>query len=234
MNPLPFPVPKDLAEAARIQKEMRERVIVAGDPAPVRYVAGLDASHPTRFSRQQGLSVAVAVLWDRQEQRVVEVAQAVLDAEKLFPYVPGFLSFREAPSYLAAVARLSRPPELLLVDGQGIAHPRGLGIAAHLGVHLDLPAIGVAKSLLYGKPQGQLPAEAGSAIPLLDRCGQPMGYVYRSRTGVQPLYVSPGHRVGLVESLEFVRSLPTKVRLPEPLRIAHIEAGKARRRSAEG
>lgn len=234
MNLPPFPTPKDLPKAAHIQKELRERVKVAGDPAAVRYVATLDASHPTRFSRQQGLSVAVAVLWDRQENRVAEVARATLDADTLFPYVPGFLSFREAPSYLAAIAKLSQPPELLLVDGQGIAHPRGLGIAAHLGVHLDLPAIGVAKSLLYGKPQGELPPQAGSAIPLLDRRGQPIGYVYRSRTGVQPLYVSPGHRVGVAESLEFVRSLPTKVRLPEPLRIAHIAAGEARRASAEG
>ncbi|PZA07106.1 MULTISPECIES: endonuclease V [unclassified Meiothermus] len=230
----PFPRPGDLAQATRIQKELRGRVVLAGDPVELRYLAALDASHPTRFSRRQGLSVAVAVLWDRQAQQVVEVAQALLDADTLFPYVPGFLSFREAPSYLAALAKLSRPPELLLVDGQGIAHPRGLGIAAHLGVYLDLPAIGVAKSLLYGKPQGQLPPEAGSAVLLLDPRGQPIGYAYRSRTGVKPLYVSPGHRVGLAESLEFVRSLPTRSRLPEPLRIAHIEAGKARRRGAEG
>lgn len=234
MNLPPFPTPNDLSEAARIQNELRQRVKVAGDPARVRYLAALDASHPTRFSRQPGPSVAVAVLWDRRENRVVEVAQARLDADGLFPYVPGFLSFREAPSYLAALARLSRPPELLLVDGQGIAHPRGLGIAAHLGVHLDLPAIGVAKSLLYGRPQGELPPQAGSAIPLLDRRGQPIGYVYRSRTGTRPLYLSPGHRVGLAESLELVRSLPTKFRLLEPLRTAHLEAGGARRASAGG
>ena len=224
----PFPQPQNTSEAAAIQKALRDKVLLEGNPEGVRYFAALDASHPTRFSRVKGHSVAAAVLWDRQEQKVAEVATAWVDEAGLFPYVPGFLSFREAPVYIAALANLSRPPELLLVDGQGVAHPRGLGIAAHLGVHLGIPAIGVAKTLLYGKPESELPAEAGSAVRLLGR-GEQVGWVYRSRSKVQPLYVSPGYRVGMEEALAFVRALPTRTRLPEPLRQAHIHAGEARR-----
>lgn len=224
-----FIVPGSVNEAARIQRSLGETVVLQGDPSGVRFLAALDASHPTRFSPQQEASVAAAVLWDRAAGRVVEVATASVDEASLFPYVPGFLSFREAPSYLAALAKLAVQPELLLVDGQGVAHPRGLGIASHLGVHLDLPSIGVAKSLLYGQLEGELPEEAGSAVRLVAR-GQQIGWVYRSRAKVQPLYVSPGHRVGMAESLEFVRSLGGKTRLLEPLRQAHLEAGEARRR----
>jgi deoxyribonuclease V len=230
---LSFPRPADVREAAEIQRALRGRVILQGDPYGVRYLAALDASHPTRFSRVRGPSVAVALLWDRAEGRVVEVVSASVPEDELFPYVPGFLSFREAPGYLAALGRLSRPPELLLVDGMGIAHPRAFGIAAHLGVHLDLPSIGVGKSLLYGQPEAELPQEAGSAVRLLGREG-PVGWLLRSRKGVRPLVVSPGHRVGMEESLEFVRSLLGKTRLLEPLRQAHIHAGEARRRLGLG
>jgi len=224
----PFPLPKDLEEAAAIQKALRENVVLRGDPSQFRYIAALDASHPTRFSRVKGYSVAAVVLWDRREERVAEVATASLEESKLFPYISGFLSFREIPGYLAALAKLSVQPELLLVDGQGIAHPRGLGIAAHLGVHLDMPAIGVAKTLLYGKPQSDLPPEAGSVVGLVSKARQ-IGWVYRSITRVQPLFISPGHQVGMQEALDFVCSLPTLTRLPEPLKQAHIEAAEARR-----
>lgn len=224
----PFPQPETVSQAAAIQRALRSQVVLEGDLGGVRYLAALDASHPTRFSRVKGASAAAAVLWDRQSQSVVEVATASVEEEGLFPYVPGFLSFREAPAYIAALANLSRQPQMLLVDGQGVAHPRGLGIAAHLGVHLDLPSIGVAKTLLYGKPEAELPLEAGSAVRLLGR-GEQVGWVYRSRGKVQPLYVSPGHRVGMAEALALVRSLPTPTRLPEPLRQAHIRAGEARR-----
>lgn len=111
---------------------------------------------------------------------------------------------------------LPETPEALLVDGQGIAHPRGLGIASHLGVHLNLPSIGVAKSLLFGRLERPLPREAGSAVRLLAPDGRPIGYAYRSRTGVKPLYVSPGHRVGLEEALDFVRSFPPATAFPSP------------------
>ncbi|MCL5964339.1 MAG: endonuclease V [Deinococcus sp.] len=220
----PFSIPLSLAGATEIQQELRKRVVVSGDVSKVRYLAALDASH-----KRGGPLVAAAVLWDLAEEHVLEAGHGVIRQEELFPYVPGYLSFREAPAYIQALSVLARRPDLLLVDGQGIAHPRGLGIAAHLGVHLNIPAIGVAKSLLYGKPAGELEACAGSSVELIAHTGQVMGHVYRSRSGVRPLYVSPGHKVGLSEALEFVRALPTRTRLPEPLREAHKEAGRARR-----
>ncbi len=223
-----FARPSSLQEAAALQRALAQAVVLVGNPCKARYIGALDASHPTRFSRQKGPSVAVAVLWDRQAQRALEVATAQMDEAELFPYIPGYLSFREAPLYLAALARLSRLPEVLLVDGQGIAHPRRLGIAAHLGVHLNLPTIGVAKTLLFGRPESPLPLEAGSAVRLLDGETQ-IGWLFRSRSGVRPLVISPGHRVGMEESLAFMRSLMGKTRLPEPLRQAHLHAGLQRR-----
>ncbi len=227
-----FPKPNNLPEAARLQRALAAKVVLQGSLEGLRYIAALDASHPTRFAQGSGVSVAAVVLWDCALGQPLQVAIAQIDESALFPYVPGFLSFREAPLYLAALAQLAQPPQALLVDGQGIAHPRGLGIAAHLGVHLDIPAIGVAKTLLLGRPEGDLPKEAGSVIRLMNENVQ-IGWVYRSRTGVRPLFISPGHRVGMEESLAFVRSLGGKTRLPEPLRLAHLAAGEARRKGQQ-
>jgi deoxyribonuclease V len=220
-----FPKPRDLKEAQDLQRLLAQRLILQGE-VEARWLAALDASHPPRGAK--GISVAAVVLWDHEAQRVAEVATAALPEEELMPYRSGFLSFREVPLYLAALRKLAQIPELLLVDGQGIAHPRRLGIAAHLGLHLDLPSIGVAKSLLYGVPEGELPREAGSAIPLKAQ-GELLGWVYRSRSGVRPLILSPGHRIGCAEVLHWIQSLPSPTRLPEPLREAHRQAGLARR-----
>lgn len=219
----PFPKPESLEAAMALQRALAKRVVLEGSLEGVKRIAALDASH-----RKGKPLVAVAVLYYLGKGPLF-VGQGRVPEAELFPYVPGLLSFREAPAYLEALKALPEAPEALLVDGQGIAHPRGLGIASHLGVHLDLPSIGVAKSLLYGRPEAPLPQEAGSAVRLLSPQGHPLGYVYRSRTGVQPLYVSPGHRVGLEEALAFVKALPTRYRLPEPLRLAHLEAGRALR-----
>lgn len=227
----PFPQPADIREATELQKKLREEAVLEGDISQVHLFAALDASHPTTFSKVQGASVAAAVLWDKQENKALEIATASVDEATLFPYVPGFLSFRESPSYLAALANLSQMPELLLVDGQGIAHPRGLGIASHLGVHLDMPSIGVAKTLFYGKPEGELGDGTGSTVRLMADSKQ-VGWVLRSKDKVKPLYVSPGHKVSMDDALEFVRSIPGKVRLPEPLRQAHVASGDARRADA--
>ncbi|AEV16852.1 Endonuclease V [Thermus sp. CCB_US3_UF1] len=217
----PFPRPESLEAARALQEALAQRVILEGSLEGVRLLAALDAAH----KRGKPL-VAVAVLY-HLEKGPLGLGRGLVPEEALFPYIPGFLSFREAPAYLEALRALPEAPEVLLVDGQGIAHPRGLGIASHLGVHLDLPSLGVAKSLLFGRPEAPLPQEAGQAVRLLSPEGRPLGYAYRSRTGVKPLYVSPGHRVGLEEALALVRRLPTRFRLPEPLRLAHLEAGKA-------
>ena len=223
-----FPKPQNLDEARRLQGELAARVELAGDLKDVRILAALDAS-----MTQHGPIIAAAVLWDVEAQKIREVGLAAVDQEEVFPYISGFLSFREAPAYLAALAELSKQPGLLLVDGQGIAHPRGLGIAAHLGVHLDVPSIGVAKSRLYGKAVRELDEEVGSAVRLEAKREQ-IGWVYRSRTAVNPLYLSPGHRVGMQSALDFVRDLPGKTKLPEPLRQAHNWAGKARKEGLRG
>lgn len=223
-----FPTPRNLQEATAIQRDLAARVELTGDLSHVRILAALDAS----YKRDEAL-VAAAVLWDCEAQVVRQVGFGAVDPDEVFPYVPGYLSFREAPAYLEALSNLSETPDLLLVDGQGVAHPRGLGIAAHLGVHLNLPSLGVAKSLLYGKPEGVLPEEAGSAVPLVAK-GAQIGWVYRSRASVNPLYLSPGHRLGFDAGLGFVRALPGRTKLPEPLREAHVWAGKARKEGLRG
>lgn len=223
-----FPKPKNVDEARRVQKELAARVSLEGDLDHVRTLAALDAS-----MTQDGPIIAAAVLWDVAAQEVREVGVAAVDQAEVFPYISGFLSFREAPAYLGALGELSIQPDLLLVDGQGIAHPRGLGIAAHLGVHLDTPSIGVAKSRLYGKAAGELDEKVGHAVAL-EAKGEQLGWVYRSRTNVKPLYLSPGHRVDMQNVLDFVRALPGKTKLPEPLRQAHNWAGKARKEGLRG
>ncbi len=223
-----FPTPRNLQEATAIQRDLAARVSLTGDLSHVRTLAALDAS----YKRDEAL-VAAAVLWDCEAQEVREVGFGAVDPDDVFPYVPGYLSFREAPAYLGALSNLSATPDLLLVDGQGGAHPRGLGIAAHLGVHLDLPSLGVAKSLLYGKPAAELSDEAGNAVSLVAK-GAQVGWVYRSRKNVNPLYLSPGHRVGFDAGLAFVRALPGRTKLPEPLHQAHVWAGRARKEGLRG
>ncbi|WP_287416438.1 endonuclease V [Oceanithermus sp.] len=233
MKPPPFPRPLDLAAAGALQRELAARVELAGSWAGVRRLAALDAS-----IRRGGALVAAAVLWDVAAARALAVGIARVPADEVFPYVPGYLSFREAPVYLAALETLGADPDALLVDGQGIAHPRGLGIAAHLGVHTGLSSLGVAKSRLFGEAVGALAEAAGSAVPLCAEdapvgtpCarGRQVGWVVRTRARVKPVYVSPGHRIGMNEALEAVLALPRATKLPEPLRQAHLWAGRARR-----
>jgi deoxyribonuclease V len=146
-----------------------------------------------------------------------------------FPYVPGLLSFREGPAVLAALAGLASHPDLLLFDGQGIAHPRRLGIAAHMGVLLDRPSIGVAKSRLTGEADLTALGEAkGSRVPLLEG-DERLGMVLRSRDRVRPLYVSPGHRVTVDEAADWALACCTRYRLPEPTRLADKAADRCKR-----
>jgi deoxyribonuclease V len=135
-----------------------------------------------------------------------------------FPYVPGFLSFREIPAVLDALEKIKTTPDIILCDGQGIAHPRGLGIACHLGLLIDMPTIGVAKSRLVGKYE-ELPEAKGSTQPLIYN-GETVGVVLRSRTGVKPLYISSGHRISLPTAIDYVLRCTPKYRLPETTRIA--------------
>lgn len=204
--------PADPARAMALQRQLARAVERVDRLGPVRRVAGVDVHYAPRL----GLMWAAAVLLDAA---TLELEASVLACAPLtFPYVPGLLSFREAPAALRALALLVPAPDLLLVDGQGIAHPRRLGIAAHIGVLLDLPTIGVAKSRLCGS-YSEPSAAAGSWTPLRDGA-EVIGAVVRTRTNTRPVFVSIGHRVALESAIGWTLRLCRGYRLPEPLRLA--------------
>ena len=213
--------PWDLsAEAAvRLQRRLARQLVLRPSGRQPELVAGADAAY-------EGDRVwAAAVLMRLPELEVVEEAVACQPVR--FPYVPGLLSFREGPALLAALQSLSQRPQAVLFDGQGIAHPRGLGIAAHLGLWLDLPSAGCAKSRLWGHYR-EPPPEVGSWTPLRHG-GRVVGAVLRTRPGVKPVFVSPGHRMDLMEALRLVQRCCRGYRLPEPVRRAHLLAERAKR-----
>ncbi len=204
--------PRNYHEAVAWQEARRGAVRIEPLPHSPRWVGGADASYDRAERRVYG---AIAVL---TYPDLILVEEAFMDGPCPFPYIPGLLSFREAPIILEVWKQLNHRPEVLLVDGQGIAHPRGLGIASHLVLLLDVPTIGVAKSKLVG--EGEEPeTEAGAASPLFWH-GQVVGWILRTRTEIQPLYVSPGHRVSLTDCRDIALGCVKKYRLPEPLRRA--------------
>ncbi len=204
--------PKTYQEAVAIQEELRHRVRLTPLPRPPRLIAGADAIGDREDRRLFG---AVAV-YSYPDLELLEEAQAA--AECPFPYRTGLLSFREVPILAAAFRRLRQRPEVLLVDGQGIAHPRGLGLASHLGLVLETATIGVAKSRLVG--EGAEPgAEAGAASPLIYQ-GRQVGLILRTQTGKKPLYLSPGYRITLEESRAITLGCVAVYRIPLPLRQA--------------
>ncbi len=217
--------PQTLAAARACQERLRPLVSLQPLPGPLRLIAGVDAAYEKGAGRLFG--AAVLLSWpDLTLVEVTGVAAAVP-----FPYIPGFLSFREAPVLGAAVLKLSQRPDVILVDGQGIAHPQGLGLASHLGLLLQLPTIGCAKSRLWGE-SGELGREQGSACPLRSN-GRQVGWVIRSRTGCRPVFVSPGHLVSLEESLTIVQSCLGPFRLPIPAREAHLWSNRWRRHGVD-
>jgi deoxyribonuclease V len=204
-------------EAVALQRELAARVVAAGDaPREPFLAAGCDAAGSGRWARRDERITACVIVLRVPGGEVVDRAWARGPAP--FPYVPGLLSFREAPLYLEAFAKLSVRPDLLICDGQGIAHPRGLGLASHLGVVLDLPSVGAAKSRLIGAHRAPGRSRGGST--LLTHRGRAIGRVLRTRTGVRPLFVSPGHRIGIDAAASVVLLLATRHRLPEPTRLA--------------
>ncbi len=196
-----------------MQRELATHVSVADSFGEVRTVAGVDVG----FEQDNTITLAAVAVLDFPSLMLQEYA--IAREPTRFPYIPGLLSFREVPAVLAALEKLSALPDMLLCDGQGIAHPRRLGIASHIGVLLDLPTIGVAKSRLVG--QHDEPGEQkGAWEPLIDH-GDTIGCVLRSRSRVKPLYISPGHRVGLDSARQWVMACLTRYRLPETTRWAH-------------
>ncbi len=209
--------PTTFEEALAIQQQLRAQVVTHDDFGEIQTVAGVDAGYEEDAAGVgQGVARAAIVVLEFPSLRPLDYAIARRPTN--FPYVPGFLSFRETPAVLAALDELRIRPDLLICDGQGIAHPRRFGIACHIGLLSDLPAIGCAKSLLTGR-YGALPDERGATVPLVHH-GEQIGVALRSRAGTKPLFISIGHRVSLDSAVRIVMACTTKYRLPETTRAA--------------
>ncbi|HCB50851.1 MAG TPA: deoxyribonuclease V [Chloroflexi bacterium] len=208
-------------EAIAIQERLRPAVIDQDKLGRVRYVAGLDIG----FQEKNTITRAAVAVLTYPDLQLVE--HIVDHRPTSFPYVPGLLSFREAPAALDALAKLEIRPDLLLCDGQGLAHPRRFGLACHIGLLADIPAVGVAKTRLIGQHEPVLESR-GSWQPLWHE-GEMVGAVLRTRTNVKPVYVSIGHRISLETAIEYVMACTPKYRLPETTRWAHrLASGQVR------
>jgi deoxyribonuclease V len=218
--PLAIYHPWDLSieEAMALQPKLAEKVLdqTTFDPATLETVAGVDVSFRNK------IAYAAVVVLSYPDLRPID--RAVGRTPAVFPYVPGLLTFREGPSVLQALERLTTWPDLLIFDGHGVAHPRRIGLAAHIGVILDHPSIGCAKSRLIGthdEPGGAV----GNWVPLTDK-GEIIGAVVRTRAKVKPLFISTGHRVDLATAIAVVLTCTRGYRLPETTRLAHKLAGE--------
>jgi len=210
-----FSHPWDLTprEAVALQRELAPRVLRTGRLDAVHCVAGVDVGY------EQGGTVTRAAVAVLNFPGLGLREQVVARAPTRFPYVPGLLSFREIPAVLKAFATLESTPDLVLCDGQGLAHPRRFGLACHMGVLLDVPTIGAAKSRLLGE-HAEVPPQRGAWVPLMDM-GEVIGAVLRTRTNTRPLFVSIGHALDLEEAIHWTLACTPRYRLPETTRAAH-------------
>ena len=206
--------------AVEIQRELAGRAIRSGRVPRLRLVAGADLA----FSPDKSECIAGVVVWDARAREITE--QHVVRRRVGFPYVPGLLSFREAPAIVAVLRKLTCEPDAFIFDGQGLAHPRRFGLACHVGVLIDRPSLGCAKSLLVGTCDQPDP-ERGSTTPL-EHNGERVGMAVRTRDRVKPVYVSIGHRLSLDTAVEIVLTCATGYRLPEPTRLADKLVGRER------
>lgn len=223
-RPAQFPEVGSIEEARALQLRLCAAVEQEDRLGPVRRVAGLDVS----YDRGDSTLFAAAVVLDARSLEVVDVSRASRRAS--FPYVPGYLSFREIPPVLEAFAALQARPDLVICDGQGRAHPRRFGLACHFGVTADVPTIGCAKSRLIGTHR--MPAQKRSRRCRLLDGDEVIGSVLRTRDGVQPVYVSVGHRVCLDTAIRWILRLTPCYRLPEPIRAAHAEVNRLRKENS--
>jgi deoxyribonuclease V len=202
----------NIARAIRIQEKLASRLVLEWEGGPVRLVAGADFGYDLD---EQRIGAAIVVM-TFPELEIVEVARAVRPLR--IPYIPGFLSFREGPAFCSAFAKLHRRPDLILLDGNGIAHPRRMGLASHVGVMLDIATIGCAKTAFFPfSPPGR---EKGAFTHYKNKKNERVGFCLRTRSGVKPVFASPGHRVDFRLTKKIVLDC-AKFRLPEPLREAH-------------
>lgn len=212
-----------LKEAASLQNQLRSNLqnyFPYKSIDQIRYLAGADISY-NRFS---SIAYGAFVILDFKTGQVIEEATAC--AEMLFPYVPGFLSFREIPVLLAAWKKVQNPPDLVFVDGHGIAHPRRMGIAAHLGLFIEKPTIGCGKTLLFGKYSE--PAKEKGSFSYIKDHDEIIGAAVRTKIRVSPMFISPGHMMDLENAILLTNTFVKSYRLPEPTRLAHLLANKAR------
>jgi deoxyribonuclease V len=210
-------------EAVELQKSLRERVRLEAPHRAVELIAGADIS----FNKFEPTVYAGIVVLRLPSLEVVEEAGVI--SETRFPYVPGLLSFRETPSVLEAWSKLRTEPDAIVLDGQGIAHPRRFGIASHLGLLTNRPALGCAKSILVGRHE-ELGEERGSRAPLVDpKRGDTVGYAVRTKRRVQPVYVSPSHLIDFDSAVELMLACDGGYRVPEPTRRAHLLVNALRR-----
>ncbi|NOX20458.1 MAG: deoxyribonuclease V [Nitrospirae bacterium] len=201
--------PEILSEAKRVQTELKKKVKIRKLLSPPKIIAGADAIFYKDYT------ISAVVVMEYPSLKVIEEASHTV--KTTFPYIPGYLSFREGPAIVTAFEKLRHKPDVILFDGQGIAHPQGLGIASHLGIVLNIPSIGCAKSKLVG--DFQMPSPKKGAWSTLKYKGRTIGAVLRTRTGVKPVFVSPGHLITLDEAVEIVLRC-SHYRIPEPIRVA--------------
>jgi len=216
----------DYRQAVDLQRRLATRLdLVTPLPEPLRTVAGVDVS----YEKHGDLFFAGVVVLSFPTLQPLEEAVAV--ARVSFPYIPGLLSFRELPVLLDALRSLRTVPDVVLVDGQGIAHPRRFGIASHLGLWIERPTVGCAKSRLCGEhpPPGR---RRGDRVPLTLE-GETVGTVLTTRDGVKPLYISPGHRIDVDAAAALALACTGRYRMPEPTRLAHLLTNRLRREAAE-
>lgn len=213
--------PGDRGEAVKIQHQFRNRVVVDGSLEDVRTVAGVD----TALDQLADILYAAVSLYSFPELEPLE--RATTSAAAVFPYIPGLHAFREGPVIINALSRLRTVPDLVIFAAHGIAHPRRFGMASHLGLILDIPSIGCARKILVGE-HAVVGDRKGDSVPLMLHNTR-VGAVYRSRAGVKPIFISPGHRCGIDDAVGIVAACLGEYRIPEPLRAAHRLANKLKR-----
>lgn len=210
-------------KAIEIQKNLRNRLILRKHFGKITVIAGADVA----FSKKEDKAFGAVVVLSYPELKVLEEAISCVSLK--FPYVPGLLTFREAGSLLKCFEKIKHKPDVIIFDGQGIAHQRGMGLASHMGLILNKPTIGCAKSRLIGRCK-QPPKKKGAYTLLKSKKGDSIGACLRTRDGVKPVFVSPGHRVDLESSIKIVKECATKYRIPEPTRLADQLAARQKKR----
>jgi len=204
-----------LNQATEMQNQMRHQLALHKGYDTITTIAGGDISHN---KNEDTVYAGIVIL---SYPQMVLLSYSLVIAETKFPYVPGFLGFREVPSLLQAWEQIPNKPDMMILDGQGITHPRRMGIASHFGLLADTPAIGCAKSMLYGKFPA-LSTDKFSSSPIIgSNSNELLGYALRTKAGVTPVYVSPGHKVTVSDSLAIMKNCTLKHRIPEPTRLAH-------------